>query len=367
MTENVNGNNEELSNDQMLDQAIQASSEPVITKSVNAEECRIDIEQTASNDAESEIESSALQPKSTQEILDMIRSRPPSNDASSGNTSADVEPTDFEKSLFVHGVVDWENYKELDELFGLFNSEAINGIDVRYANYQDSLLHLLQHCYGYFYSLKHDSDRYQRDIKDINNAISSMNLSSNKGNALEVKIIKLAWKGTRIDKRRISTYANLLKNAWCKGKYEEGTTDSKGSILPSRFSKEVKLYGGIDNFSRESAEQLRKQEELEKAGYKSSKDRDIDIVRGAISAGTFKYNDYELTLNDVGSLSPSNNFFDSLRDGASVVTLCSWDRKQSKLIVRFGFDEDAKDGVVDKAEHQFFKILRKAAIDKKGY
>ena len=367
MTDNTSNKDSKQSIDQTLDQAIQASSEPVITKTVTAEECRLDIEQTASNDAESGVESDTKQVRSTQEILDMIRDRPKSNDSSSDSSSKAAEPTDFEKSLFVDGVVDWESYKELDELFGLFGAEARDVVDIRYASYQDGLLHLLQHCYGYFYSLMHDSERYQRDIKEINNAISSENISSNKANALEVKIIKLVWKGARIDKRRISTYANLLKNAWCKGKYDEGTTDSKGSILPSQFTKQVKLYGGINNFSRESVEQLRKQEELEKAGYKCNKDRKIDIARDAISAGVFKYNDYELQLKDLGTLSPSSAFFDGLRDGATVVTLCSWDRKQSKLVVRCAFDQNAKDGVVDKAELQFFESLRKAAIDKKGY
>ena len=129
MKKESSNQNEDLSNDQTLDQAIQASSEPVITKTVTAEECRVDIEQTASNDAESEVESDTKQVRSTQEILDMIRDRPKSNDSSSDSSSKAAEPTDFEKSLFVDGVVDWENYKELDELFGLFNAEAVDGVE----------------------------------------------------------------------------------------------------------------------------------------------------------------------------------------------------------------------------------------------
>ena len=111
MKKESSNQNEDLSNDQTLDQAIQASSEPVITKTVTAEECRVDIEQTASNDAESGVESDTKQVRSTQEILDMIRDRPKSNDSSSDSSSKAAEPTDFEKSLFVDGVVDWESYK----------------------------------------------------------------------------------------------------------------------------------------------------------------------------------------------------------------------------------------------------------------
>ena len=57
---------------------------------------------------------------------------------------------------------------------------------------------------------------------------------------------------------------------------------------------------------------------------------------------------------------------DELEGRCNVVTLCSWDRKQSKLVVRCAFDQNAKDGVVDKAELQFFE-LSEGSIDKKGY
>ena len=83
-----------------------------------------------------------------EERLEAIRSRESASDANSAGAESPYTPTGFEKSLFVDGVVDWRSYVDQDELFSLLNDEAINGVDVRFAKYQDALLHLLQHCYG---------------------------------------------------------------------------------------------------------------------------------------------------------------------------------------------------------------------------
>jgi hypothetical protein len=367
MKKESSNQNEDISNDQTLDQAIQASSEPVITKTVTAEECRVDIEQTASNDSESEVESDTKQVRSTQEILDMIRDRPKSNDSSSDSSSKAAEPTDFEKSLFVDGVVDWKNYKGIDELFDLFNAEAVNGVDVRYASYQDGLLHLLQHCYGYFYSLKHDSERYQEDIKSINHSISSVNLSSNKANPLEVKIIKLVWKGTQISRSRISAYANILKNAWCKGPIEKNVTDNDGRVLPSVLAKQVKLYGGLESYSRQSQAQLNDAEHLRKSGYTNSKDRKIDIVRDAMTKGEFVYNDEKLQMAELGRLTCDGFAPDSFRDGERFLVLGTWDAKKCEININATFEEDKPDGVVNKAELQFYERMKKLALKRTGH
>lgn len=335
-----------------------------VDKVLNADECRIDIDTEVGCDSNS-IENGGR--RTVEEIINMIRSSEGAADCVSKKSKSETEYSDFEKSLFVNGVVDWKSYISRDKLFQAFNYEAINAVDVRFSSYQDGLLHLLQHCYGYFYQLKTNSERYAVDIKEIDAAISSVNLSNNKGNPLEVKIIKLVWKGSGIDRRRISTYANLLKNAWCKGEYKEGITDDNGSILPSVFANQVKLYGGINSFSRLSAEQVRKNKQLEESGYKNSKDRKIDIAREALRTGVFKYNDYELPLKNVGSLSPNTQLFNDLRDGSTVVALCSWNRDTSELVVRCSFDENDQYGVTDKAEAQFFEIMRKQAIEAKGY
>ena len=96
--------------------------------------------------------------------------------------------TDFDKSLFKNGNVDFENYIGVQQLFDKFRDEATNGVDVRFADYQKSLVHLLKHCYGYMYALKTDSERYNTDIKVINNAISGLNKTSNANNELSAKI-----------------------------------------------------------------------------------------------------------------------------------------------------------------------------------
>ena len=338
-----------------------------VTRKMSEDEYSMEIE--VSNDGGAQSDSAEEQNSSVSEgsVFDKIIERSKATKQTSEDEAAKVEHSEFEKSLFVGGQVDWVSYIDREKLFEAFNYEAVNTVDVRFSSYQKGLLHLLQHCYSYFYALKTDSERYSRDIKDIDNAISSMNLSSNKKNALEVKIIKLVWKGTNIDRRRISTYANLLKNAWCKGEVKAGVTDEKGSILPSQFSKQIEVHGGINQFSRQSAAFLRKQAELQKSGYTNSKDRNIDLVRDAIRSGVFRYNDYELTLKEVATLVPSTDFFNNCSDGEVIVTLCTWDRSSSELKLRYCFGQDNKDGVVDKAESQYFEELKKSAIEKKGY
>jgi hypothetical protein len=237
--------------------------------------------------------------------------------------------TDFDKSLFANGYVDFENYIGVNELFSKFTDEARNGVDVSFAGYQKSLLHLLKHCYGYMYALKTDSERYTSDIKYINAAISGLNRSSNKNNPLSTKIVKLVWAHERIDRRRISTYAKVLDNAWCKGVVDKHT-DSKGSVLPKHFEREVMSKGGINTFSRQSAASIQRQSALEAEGYANLAEKKIDVVNKAIKDGTFEWDGKTLSMpKDIEPFPTKPN---TLRDGALLLFLVRNDRKNDCLV-----------------------------------
>lgn len=259
--------------------------------------------------------------------------------------------TDFDKSLFKNGNVDFENYIEVTELFSKFNEEAMNGVDVRFSDYQKSLLHLLKHCYGYMYELKTNSERYTNDIQHINSAISGLNRSSNTNNSLSAKIIKLVWRHERVDRRRISTYAKVLDNAWCKGEVDN-TTDKKGSLLPKYFEKEVLSYGGINNFSRQSANSIQKQKELEAEGYSSLAEKKIAYLDDALTKGTFEWEGKSCAMPKAKFTIPTES--NNQRDGELTLFLVRNDRENNCLVPTYVFD-DAE--FINKAKLSFFNAL----------
>jgi hypothetical protein len=275
-----------------------------------------------------------------------------------------IIPTDFEKTLFADNTVDFESYIECNALFKIFNEEALGSVDVRYANYQQSLLHLLQHCYGYFYALKSDSERYEKDIKYINSAIAASNLRSNKGNSLSSKIVKLAWKGSEVDRRKLSSYSKLLDNAWCKSRTNHHT-DKNGAVLPKHFSEDVMDHGGISSYSRMSAAYLKKQKDLEAEGYECLGDKQIDLMRDAIQREAFTYADQTIKLTCSPRLPSDNNFSQELRDGDRICALLKWDLDNSEFRVVETYNEGDKDGVVDKVELALYNKLKKRCLEMK--
>ena len=274
--------------------------------------------------------------------------------------------TDWESSLFnnLNRSVDFESYIECDALFEALNEEALGSVDVRYANYQQSLLHLLQHCYGYFYTLKSNSERYEKDIKYINSAISASNLRSNKSNSLSAKIIKLAWKGSKVDRRKLSSYSKLLDNAWCKSKTNHHT-DKNGAVLPKHFSEDVMSHGGISSYSRMSAAYLKKQKDLEAEGYDCLGDKQIDLMRDAIQREAFTYANQTIKLTCSSRLPSNNNFSQKLRDGDRICALLKWDLDNSEFRVVETYNEGDKDGVVDKVELALYTKLKKRCQEMK--
>ena len=240
---------------------------------------------------------------SAEEVLQKVKQR---SDEAEAKRNAEAEArailnakeeadalTDFDKSLFKNGNVDFKNYIGVQQLFDKFRDEA-QIVDVRFADYQQSLLHLLKHCYGYMYALKTNSERHETDIKHINSAISGLNKTSNKGNPLSAKIVKLVFRDS-VDRKRISTYAKLLDNAWCKGEVDD-YTDDNGAVLPQYFEKEVMAYGGINNFSRMSANAIEKQQQLKAEGYNSLSEKKIDAFRNAVKTEQFSWYDNGISM-----------------------------------------------------------------------
>lgn len=366
MTNETSNQNEQSANNANANHSGQSSAETVISHSISETKYQIDIEEAGAEDLDDNEEDVPFKQKSPEEILDMVLSRTEKSISDGHSYKATVERTNFEKSLFVGGVVDWKSYKEADQLFPLFSTEAVDSIEVRFASYQDGLLHLLQHCYGYFYMLKHDSERFEKDIKGIDDAISSMNISSNKGNALEVKIIKLAWRGVNIDRRRVSAYANLIKNAWCKGQCKNGVTDEAGSILPEKFVEQVKLHGGITSFSRTSSDKDRVVELLNKQGYSSESERKLDLARQAIYSGEFKYADRTVEIKPPLKFTSKSADLSNLRNGEVFAVMGKWDSAKYEFNVHAYFKEDARDGIVNRAELEFYNIMMKSAREQTG-
>ncbi len=337
--------------------ALQTQRRTATTKGSNSSQDEL-LQQLEQIKAEADAKSS-LEAK---EIAAMNR-RHAANELDKAEAKAQAESalhTDFDKSLFKNGYVDFENYIGVTELFSKFTDEAQNGVDVRFADYQKSLLHLLKHCYGYMYALKTDSDRYTADIKVINSAISGLNRSSNKNNPLSAKIIKLVWAHETVDRRRISTYAKVLDNAFCKGVVDKHT-DSRGSVLPKHFEREVMDYGGINSFSRQSATSIQRQTELEAEGYKKLSDKKIDCITDAIDKGTFKWEGKTVSLPKTTKTFPTEP--NTERDGALTLFLVRNDRKNECLVPIYRLKGES---FIDKAKLAMFDELNaKAKADEK--
>ena len=196
--------------------------------------------------------------------------------------------TGWESSLFSNRdkSVDFESYVSPAKLFDALK-EGVDSSEVFFASHQKGLLHILQHCYGYFYMLKHDKHRHTRDLKWIDSEIQKMNQSSNVKNPLQSKIIKLAWRHADIDRKRISSYANLLNNAYTKGDEIKGKTDGNGCVLPKYFSEVITTNGGISVFSRISKAAIKESKDLRQRGFKNQRERDIHAITEAIDKGEF--------------------------------------------------------------------------------
>lgn len=273
------------------------------------------------------------------------------------------EITPYESSLFKDGKVDFKNYVGVNELFTKLSDEAKLGVDVAYADYQTSLIHLLKHCYGYFYALKNDTERYHSDIKQIDQAIRSSNLNSNSNNPLEMKIIKLAWGHNKnVDRRRLSTYAKTLTHAWCKGEVD-AHTDEYGSVKPEHFFEEVMSYGGVQAFSRQSKTSLHKKAQLTKEGYDNIEQKKRAHLREALTTGTLKWGEQKRKLptanmvlkkesTKVGQHPPKT------RDGTRVIFFCEWEEATEQYKIYNLWDASAKkSAVVKAAELSTFKYF----------
>ena len=306
---------------------------------------------------------------SAEEVLQKVKQR---SDEAEAKRNAEAEAqailkateeadalTDFDKSLFKNGNVDFKNYIGVQQLFDKFSSEA-EIVDVRFADYQQSLLHLLKHCYGYMYALKTNSERHETDIKHINSAISGLNKTSNKGNPLSAKIVKLVFRDS-VDRKRISTYAKLLDNAWCKGEVDD-YTDDNGAVLPQYFEKEVMAYGGINNFSRMSANAIEKQQQLKAEGYNSLSEKKIDAFRNAVKTEQFSWYDNGISMPKIKNRFVfDDNKMNAYGDGEFVCFLASYDRQAQSFIPLSAYRQDEADGIVDKAELGAFDIWLKKA------
>ena len=306
---------------------------------------------------------------SAEEVLQKVKQR---SDEAEAKRNAEAEArailnakeeadalTDFDKSLFKNGNVDFKNYIGVQQLFDKFRDEA-QIVDVRFADYQQSLLHLLKHCYGYMYALKTNSERHENDVKHINNVISGLNKTSNKGNPLSAKIVKLVFRDS-VDRKRISTYAKLLDNAWCKGEVDD-YTDDNGAVLPQYFEKEVMAYGGINNFSRMSANAIEKQQQLKAEGYNSLSEKKIDAFRNAVKTEQFSWYDKGITMPKIKNRFVfDDNKMNAYGDGEFVCFLASYDRQAQSFIPLSAYRQDEADGIVDKAELGAFDIWLKKA------
>lgn len=278
------------------------------------------------------------------------------------NVVPSIERSDFEKSLFKDGDnVDFHDYIDTHELFDALNSEAKNGTEGKYADYRESLLKLLQHCYGYYYKLMNMKEAKQRKLKilEIDSMITDENKTSNVNNSLHAKIIKLTWRGTDIGTKRISTYANLLGNAFTKGELINGETDSNGSILPEYFLEAVTENGGINTFSRISAKSIEKKNELKSEGFDSQGDKILSSVKKAIELGEFiadADNSKAIAIKPIDMTTELSE----LEEGGFGVVLVKYSSESSDSVEAIYASADT--GKVDTLLRMFYSKLEKESI-----
>lgn len=280
-----------------------------------------------------------------------------------GREEADSAPegrahSQFEKKLFETGEVDYRTYIEVKRLFEAFNEEAKSGVDIRYHDYQECLLTLLLHCYGYFYTLMTDTERYRKDIEVINSRIRPFNKNSNKDNSLSSKIIKLVWNG-QLDRKRISTYSKVLDNAWVKGKPSH-YTDRDGRVLPEFFVADIRSHGGINDYSRLSKGELDNKARLEKEGYTCAREKKLDKAGQILRSEKLIYNDKAFKISPPFKAQAVSPDFSNFHDGEIFTCLAKWDEQNSQVGI-FAFYEE-KDSITEKAKLTFYEALKKEAI-----
>ena len=236
--------------------------------------------------------------------------------------------SEFEKSLFQNekGIVDFQNYVYAPVLFPLLTKEVLQGAEKKYSAYKDSLLHVLQHCYGYYYMLMTTTDKNRRkvEVKYINECIEDMNKTSNINNALYGKIIKLAWRDSGISSKRISTYGSLLNNAFTKGDLIDGKTDDEGRILPEHFSEAVAKTGGISAFSRVNKESALRSEKLKSEGFQTEGEKALELAKKAIISGEFIADIEDSKTIPIQPIDVSSELL-ALEDGSFAVVLFKHD------------------------------------------
>ena len=281
--------------------------------------------------------------------------------------SQDSEYSDFEKSLFNGGdKVDFRDYIDTHQLFAALNKEATENTELKYADYRQSLLTLLQHCYGYYYKLMNITDAKTRKLKilELTSAIVGENKTSNVNNSLHAKIIKLTWLGTDIDTKRISTYANLLSNAFTKGNLVNGVTDKNGSLLPEHFLEAVMENGGIHSFSRISAKSIEKKKELAAKGFSSAGELTLDSIEHAITMDEFvaeEENSVAIPIKPIEMESEFDKLIQEESEGESErrfgVVLVKYDSDAVTPVEPLFVSRDSRN--IDSLLKQFHSILEK--------
>jgi hypothetical protein len=200
--------------------------------------------------------------------------------------------TEWERGLYSNGKVFSHNFVNSETLFSKWQ-EGVEVSEVMFANYQTSLLYVLQHIYSYYYNVETMTlrDAKHDEVKRIDEAVAPLNERDNSNIPLANKLVKLAWakhieKGT-IDRKRISTYAKAMENAFVKGEHIESCTDDKGRVKPKHFMDVVKNNGGISSFSRLSKQQIELNKEIADSDYDSVEERTVAEFKQSISNGVF--------------------------------------------------------------------------------
>ena len=217
-------------------------------------------------------------------------------------TTDTSKTTDWEKKLYANGDVFSKDFVDSSKLFTLWN-EGVEKSEIMFANYQQSLLYVLQHLYSYLYSIETlDSNELRTDEKArLANAIEKIAKDNvthkeffNNSNPTANMIVKIAYSKQYVNatesnrrslQKRLSSYANVLNNALTKGEKIKGKTDAIGRIEPKHFQSVVLANGGISVFSRMTEKAIKLNAELKEQGYESVNARTIAEFKKGISNG----------------------------------------------------------------------------------
>ena len=206
--------------------------------------------------------------------------------------SKDFDATEWERGLYENNKVFSNNFVSSKTLFSKWQ-EGVEQSEVMFANYQTSLLYVLQHIYSYYYNVETMTIREmkQDEVKRIDEAVAPLNERDNSNLPLANKLVKLAWakhiENKTIDRKRISTYAKAMENAFVKGEHIQSFTDNEGRVLPKHFMEVVKNNGGISSFSRLSKKQIELNKEIADSDYDSVEERTVAEFKQSISNGVF--------------------------------------------------------------------------------